>query len=502
VRDLPAFKGDRILVNKFPYEFGGPERFDVVVFKYPEDPTVNYIKRLVGLPGETIRVTRGDLYARIGDVDKWKILRKDNPDKQKALQIPVYDNDHPETALHDLGWPERWAAMAMSDDPAVDGSGSVAGWIADTAGWQPVAGKRAFELSAPADAAARLHWLRYRHIVPGDSDWAAAEAGHAPIDQPRPQLVTDFCGYNTYTAQGHSAEDLGVYWVGDLTLSFRAEVRSAGESGELILELTEGARRYRCRLEPATGAATLYFLDGLDPSEERPVARASSTPMKGAGTYDVRFANVDDRLCLWIDDKLVEFDAATEYAPPAYLGPGDTDLVPVGIAAKNVDLVVSRLLLERDTYYRADAIVDRAGRTAPMEQKEYDGTPRLAQLLHNPRAWYDEYQNAAKEAEFNKLGDDEFFVLGDNSPRSKDSRLWSNARRARNRHAVPRTALVGKAFYVYWPHGIPFMNGGRGYALPLWNHRLREGDRVGGDDAYAQFRVPFYPNIWRMERIR
>ena len=50
----PSFKGDRILVMMFPYDLpflpgsGPPERWDVVVFRYPEEPEVSYIKRLVG----------------------------------------------------------------------------------------------------------------------------------------------------------------------------------------------------------------------------------------------------------------------------------------------------------------------------------------------------------------------------------------------------------------------------------------------------------------------
>ena len=52
--EAPSFKGDRILVMKFPYDLpflpgsGPPERWDVVVFRYPEEPEVSYIKRLVG----------------------------------------------------------------------------------------------------------------------------------------------------------------------------------------------------------------------------------------------------------------------------------------------------------------------------------------------------------------------------------------------------------------------------------------------------------------------
>jgi signal peptidase I len=61
--------GDFILVNKFSYgirlpvidkkviEIGDPQRGDVMVFRYPSDPNVNYIKRVVGLPGDVIRYT-------------------------------------------------------------------------------------------------------------------------------------------------------------------------------------------------------------------------------------------------------------------------------------------------------------------------------------------------------------------------------------------------------------------------------------------------------------
>lgn len=56
--------GDRIMVTKFYYGLGAVERFDVVVFKFPLNIGKNFIKRVVGLPGEEFLVFRGNLYAR------------------------------------------------------------------------------------------------------------------------------------------------------------------------------------------------------------------------------------------------------------------------------------------------------------------------------------------------------------------------------------------------------------------------------------------------------
>jgi signal peptidase I len=54
--------GERIIVNKFIYRFRPIERGDVVVFWYPRDPSVSFIKRVVGLPGDTVELRRGILY--------------------------------------------------------------------------------------------------------------------------------------------------------------------------------------------------------------------------------------------------------------------------------------------------------------------------------------------------------------------------------------------------------------------------------------------------------
>lgn len=51
--------GERILVNKFVYHFSAIERGDVVVFWYPEDPEVSFIKRVVALPQDRVEIVQG-----------------------------------------------------------------------------------------------------------------------------------------------------------------------------------------------------------------------------------------------------------------------------------------------------------------------------------------------------------------------------------------------------------------------------------------------------------
>ncbi len=53
---------DRLFINKFAYNFEKIERDDVVVFYYPRDTQKSYIKRVIGLPGDTVRITEGRVF--------------------------------------------------------------------------------------------------------------------------------------------------------------------------------------------------------------------------------------------------------------------------------------------------------------------------------------------------------------------------------------------------------------------------------------------------------
>ncbi len=53
---------ERIFINKFVYKFENIQRGDIVVFWYPLDPSKSYIKRVIGLPGETVKITNGRVF--------------------------------------------------------------------------------------------------------------------------------------------------------------------------------------------------------------------------------------------------------------------------------------------------------------------------------------------------------------------------------------------------------------------------------------------------------
>ena len=54
--------GDRVVGNRLSYLTKDPERYDVIIFKYPDDESQLFIKRIIGLPGETVEIRDGHIY--------------------------------------------------------------------------------------------------------------------------------------------------------------------------------------------------------------------------------------------------------------------------------------------------------------------------------------------------------------------------------------------------------------------------------------------------------
>jgi signal peptidase I len=148
-------------------------------------------------------------------------------------------------------------------------------------------------------------------------------------------------------------------------------------------------------------------------------------------------------------------------------------------------------------------------------EKEVSNEGDLVRNLDAPEAYGQNYESMLLEQEQRSgehmlyaLADDEYLMFGDNSPKSKDSRLFDHySRPARgvnsHRYAVREKDLIGEALCIFWPHGIPFMNDGKGYTV--LKHKMVQG--INGKNQlvevdYPLYSAPFYPNLSRMKRIR
>lgn len=155
-----VFKGDQIFVLKSVYQFFKPKRWDVIVFKNPTEPQINYIKRCIGLPGETIQIIDGDVF-----VDG-QIQRK--PDKvQEELWMTVYDNDYQparpnESSFNGHPWKQPFENMGTSK-------------------WKlPAAGSMVFELNSQDES---IHRVQYNSQQGNDfrATYAYDDPGSFPM---------------------------------------------------------------------------------------------------------------------------------------------------------------------------------------------------------------------------------------------------------------------------------------------------------------------------------
>lgn len=69
--------GDYLLVDELSYRLGTPSRGDVIVFRYPENPSQFFIKRIIGLPGETVEVKNNRVTIFNSEFPKGKVLEED-----------------------------------------------------------------------------------------------------------------------------------------------------------------------------------------------------------------------------------------------------------------------------------------------------------------------------------------------------------------------------------------------------------------------------------------
>ena len=467
--DHVSNNGDRILVNKFIYDFEEPERFDVIVFKNPNNGKQNYIKRLIGLPGDNILIENGDIYLLndSGDGKFSKEIARKPPEKLRHVLQAVDDTNHIGDNLTRINWPQRWQSFDKGSD-----------WETRTSGEHP---------TYYSAATTGENWIRYRHFQPLKSEWQTIENDLLPdrfVDGnlPSGRLIGDQYGYNDglYTQDlldeyGQPRKDfgqnLGLHWVGDIGLEAWADVKSP--QGLLLLDLVEGGAHFTCEIDVATGKATLLcddegvdtkvtFRDADGKAIETPTA---DTNLDGPGKYHIEYVNADDRLNLWINGKLIEFDAPeytrTGIPVPVYRADDPGDAEPAGVGAKGLEVSLSRLKVNRDIYYTSAKGQTSRGPDGTSSLENETGAPDVSKIEtyhRSPERWNEpevisffRKKKGRMEPMFRlKKGataaQDQFLPMGDNSPRSLDGRVWNGE------NYVERDMLIGRAMLIYWPH--------------------------------------------------
>lgn len=338
-----SFTGDRILVSKFAYELSEPERWDVIVFKYPGNAKQNYIKRLIGLPGELIRIRHGDIYSarkrfefeseglervpedRIVDVLRPHFEGAGIPLAEGATASRIARTELPETVgaqSIDAAWtvtdgggrryfvrlPGDTGKTSVYSDFAIarkppEKADTLMQTVHDTrrpgdtlveVGWperwrnasaEPqwrIAEDRSHRLEKTTRETA---WLRYRHVYPSEHEWERIlSTNRLPesIARASGELISDYYTYNDrHSTAPDNRQQAGSHWVGDLAVECALTI--GGESGLVRLDLVEGGVHYECAIDVATGRATLSNSDGRPfvASDAEEAARADATGQVG-----------------------------------------------------------------------------------------------------------------------------------------------------------------------------------------------------------------------------
>ena len=369
--NMAVSNGDRILVLKCIYQFFKPKRWDVVVFKNPLEPQINFIKRLVALPGETVEIIDGDIYIN------GRISRKPRA-LQEQLWMPVYDNDYqPVQPRQGLFNGHFWKQPFDVENSK---------WVVDDLN------PTMFRLDSPGE---ETQSLVYDSTV--GNDFRAAYAYDDMI---------------TYKYMPHCS---------DLMMRFYA--RFAEPAGSIGIALSKYQTRYKGRFD-SSGRMTIVAVS--QDKETLLAERYPGTPFPVNKPVPVQFSNVDHLLTFRVGDEKLTCDLGPL---PEDAGPRETDIGPRVEICGSGKLTLSHVAVFRDIYYISSMFPNggKGGRAG-------EGNPFA-------------------------LADDEFFMLGDNSPNSHDGRWWSqpgignNSRQYRT-GIVPREYLVGKALFVYWPGGF------------------------------------------------
>ena len=441
-RDMRRYAGDRILVLKYLYAIRDPARFDVIVFKNPSNPADNYIKRLIGLPGEQIALADGDVFVRT-DAQNQTTSSTDAGERAKLWEQPGWHVQRKDAITQRTVWQTVYDSAFAPMPPAA----VAAPWRPSEPGGWNMSSAREYHYEG-AGAAQLVFDQTVRR-----SSAQVGRGGRSML-----WTIDDYYPYDEpYYEQG-----LGRFPVADMRLRCGFEPARDGQSISMLLT----ARGHEFRATLGGGKAGIAWRKPLGAAgvkaEWESVASADAPALPAGKVSNVEFWHVDQSVQVWLDDKLVvkfEYDwspgerlrFATGRPLTELLGAQQTNAqgrnvlmdpaiyepgrAAVRFAFEGGAFTLYRVGLDRDLHYQPTSKGHGSGISGL-------GTSPYAPLILSP---------------------DQFFACGDNSPASLDGRLWEDVDPWVNQHfpapagpypaagVIHRDLLLGRAFFVYWP---------------------------------------------------
>ena len=443
ISSVPRNHGDQLLVHKNVFDFRRPRRWEPIVFRNPDDLGEAYVKRVVGLPGEDLLVHNGDVYVNT------QIARK-SLKTQRSMRILVSDLRH---VPNDPNWERPWqlegnwtvdgnvlqcsAPGSETDEHATTNSVSFRYWrwfggnhTVET----PLSPEHAYPdwtdflqrfACIPVSWAQRLDFdeqaqvLRCHGVMPEEmqrdlmtsaTNETFRRAIYRLAAQSHLTPVTDRYGYNSVVASPE-------YNVADLMLDTTITVDEKPTWIEISVPVESDV--YHICLNIRSGRVELRN------DETRSVLRSAKVDLADR-QLRIEASNFDRRVIVAINGR-APFDPLDLSGPEVVVTSEvrDSPLVPLASAA-------------------AEATSEHVRQQQRFRLSIRGGRVRVRDLKMYRDVYYTPGRRKHGVDTTCSIAADSYFVQGDNSPVSYDSRSWDNP-------FVPHHLLVGRPFVVHLP---------------------------------------------------
>jgi signal peptidase I len=381
--DARDLNGDRLLVDKNVFHLRRPRRWEMAVFHCPDTDPKEYRRPYVK---RVVGLPGERILIIDGDI---YLVTGDGPADRELVRKGLAELRETRVLVFDMahaptyGWNLRWLVDPRGTDARLPGP----------SGRDP----------QPADSSVVAGGVLTLDGAANPQANAGATYRHWNLDTQKDEAIRAWSSYDGVPLRFDRPAFDSLPAARDFSVVCDVQVVATGRDASFACRLSDGA-------DAVTAEVTVGLRSNgrvvLEQEGKGPLASGRGVSLEPGGTYRVEFSFVDRRATLAIDGKVV--------IPPADLPPpGERGAVKgPRLEARGCRLVIRNFQLYRDTHY-----------TQYGEHGTYDeqGRPRPA-----------------------VLGPDEYFMLGDNSGNSQDSRKWPTP-------GVPEGELIGKPFLIHQP---------------------------------------------------